>query len=179
MSVVDSMIKEIMGKLIAEATELASINSRATLSAREIQAAVRLCLPNAIAKHAVSEGTKAVTKFTMSQNGPKSTRAGIIFPVSFFNNELQKRSGKRVSKISSVYLASALEYLGAEVLELAGNAAKDSSTQRITPRHILLAIRSDPELDQVFKGTVPNGGVIPTIHKCLLPKTFQSTPIEV
>lgn len=179
MSVVDSMIKEIMGKLIAEATELAQINSRATLSAREIQAAVRLCLPGDLMKHAVSEGTKAVTKFTMSRSGSKSARAGVVFPVGFLNSEVKKRSGLRVGKISSVYLAATLEYLTAELLESAGKITKDHSTLRITPRHILLAIRSDRELDQLFKGNVRSGGVVPMIHAALLPKASQPASIEV
>jgi histone H2A len=61
-----------------------------------------------------------------------------------------------------IYLAAVLEYLAAEILELAGNIAKDDKRKRISPRHIQLAVRDDDELNQVLKGVViPQGGVVP------------------
>ena len=67
MSVMDSFVGDLFGRLAAEASTLARKNARQTLSSREIQTAVRLLLPGELAKHAVSEGTKAVTKFTASK----------------------------------------------------------------------------------------------------------------
>ena len=64
MFVMNSFIADIFDRLCGEAANLARVNKKATLSSREVQTAVRLVLPGELAKHAVSEGTKAVTKFT-------------------------------------------------------------------------------------------------------------------
>lgn len=67
-------------------------------------------------------------------------------------------------------MAGVLEYLAAEVLELAGNAAADNKKKRILPRHITLAVRNDDELNKLWDNvTIAEGGVIPHIEKPLLP----------
>ena len=67
MSIMNSFVNDIFERIAAEASRLAHYNKRATMSSREIQTAVRLLLPGELAKHAVSEGTKAVTKYTSSK----------------------------------------------------------------------------------------------------------------
>eukprot|EP00697_Spironema_sp_BW2_P000407 gnl/Spiro4/10507_TR5625_c0_g1_i1.p2 gnl/Spiro4/10507_TR5625_c0_g1~~gnl/Spiro4/10507_TR5625_c0_g1_i1.p2 ORF type:complete len:146 (+),score=56.35 gnl/Spiro4/10507_TR5625_c0_g1_i1:36-440(+) len=64
MSIMNSFINDIFERLATESGRLTRINKRETISSREIQTAVRLLLPGELAKHAISEGTKAVTKFT-------------------------------------------------------------------------------------------------------------------
>ncbi|KAH3689659.1 hypothetical protein DPMN_194676 [Dreissena polymorpha] len=67
MSIMNSFVNDIFERIAAEASRLAHYNKRSTITSREIQTAVRLLLPGELAKHAVSEGTKAVTKYTSKQ----------------------------------------------------------------------------------------------------------------
>ncbi|KAM0856494.1 hypothetical protein ACQ4PT_049103 [Festuca glaucescens] len=102
----------------------------------------------------------------------RSVKAGLQFPVGRIGRYLKKgRYAKRVGTGAPVYLAAVLEYLAAEVLELAGNAARDNKKSRIVPRHLLLAIRNDQELGRLLGGvTIAHGGVLPNINPVLLPK---------
>ncbi|KAK9479244.1 histone H2B [Lipomyces japonicus] len=66
MSILNSFVNDIFERIATEASKLAAYNKKSTISSREIQTAVRLILPGELAKHAVSEGTKAVTKYSSS-----------------------------------------------------------------------------------------------------------------
>jgi histone H2A len=102
----------------------------------------------------------------------RSSKAGLQFPVGRLARYLKKgRYAERIGAGAPVYLAAVLEYLAAEVLELAGNAARDNKKNRIIPRHIQLAIRNDEELSKLLGTvTIASGGVLPNIHTHLLPK---------
>ena len=105
----------------------------------------------------------------------KSTKAGLQFPVGRMSRFLKKgKYATRVGAGAPVYLAAILEYLCAEILELAGNAARDNKKTRIIPRHIQLAVRNDEELNKLFGGvTIAQGGVLPNIHSVLIPKVKE------
>ena len=102
----------------------------------------------------------------------RSSRAGLQFPVGRIHRHLRKGNyAARIGAGASVYLAAVMEYLTAEVLELAGNAARDNKKSRIIPRHLQLAIRNDEELNRLLSGiTIAQGGVLPNIQTVLLPK---------
>ncbi|KAA8543180.1 hypothetical protein F0562_021325 [Nyssa sinensis] len=81
----------------------------------------------------------------------RSQKAGLQFPVGRVARFLKiGRYAQRVGSGSPVYLSAVLEYLAAEVLELAGNAARDNKKNRIIPRHIQLAVRNDEELSKLL-----------------------------
>ncbi|KAJ3108151.1 histone H2A [Phlyctochytrium planicorne] len=102
----------------------------------------------------------------------RSNRAGLAFPVGRIHRLLRKGNySHRIGAGAPVYMAAVLEYLAAEILELAGNAARDNSKHRIVPRHLQLAIRNDEELNKLLGSvTIAQGGVLPNIHASLLPK---------
>ncbi|XP_074607232.1 core histone macro-H2A.1-like [Acropora palmata] len=102
----------------------------------------------------------------------RSAKAGLQFPVSRVHRYLRQATHHyRIASGAPVYQAAVMEYLTAEILELAGNAARDNKKTRIIPRHILLAVANDEELHQLLKGvTIASGGVLPNIHPELLKK---------
>ncbi|KAJ3309775.1 Histone H2AX [Boothiomyces sp. JEL0838] len=109
----------------------------------------------------------------------RSSRAGLQFPVGRVHRLLRKGNyAQRVGAGAPVYLAAVLEYLAAEILELAGNAARDNKKSRIIPRHLQLAIRNDEELNKLLGSvTIAQGGVLPNIHSQLLPQKGKGEKI--
>ena len=139
-----------------------------------------------------SDGKKSVTKSAKvrdslshrtyeASHSPLTLQAGLQFPVGRIGRFLKKgKFATRVGAGAPVYLASILEYLTAEILELAGNAARDNKKNRIVPRHIQLAVRNDEELNKLFGGvTIAQGGVLPNIHSVLVPKGGEKKEVKV
>jgi histone H2A len=186
MNVMDNLVHDLFERLFNEAVKSSRSNKRQTVTSRCVQTAVRLVCTGELAKHAVSEGTKAVTKYVTYRDGsgkgkklvvqrkpPKSHSglAGLQFPVGRIHTAMKRMRGvSRVGRTAAVYMAGVLEYLTAEVLELSGNASKDLKKKRVSPRHLQLAIKGDEELDALIRGTIAGGGVIPRIHRALVGK---------
>ncbi|XP_055823258.1 histone H2A.6-like [Solanum dulcamara] len=120
---------------------------------------------------------KTLPSTASKKSGSRSNKAGLQFPVGRIARFLKRgKYAKRVGTGAPVFLAAVLEYLAAEVLELAGNAARDNKKTRIIPRHIQLAVRSDDELSKLLGDvTIANGGVMPNIHNILLPNKKSSS----
>jgi histone H2A len=178
--------------IIHEGKKVLVLTDKETMTSREIQYAVRSLIPGELAKHAVSEGVKAVTKYNASvtEDGgsnlgsgkntrgkslphSRSHRSGLTFPVARFETLIRKETDGRVGVGAPVYLAAVCEYLVAEVLELAGNAARDNNFVTIKTRHIAMAILNDNELDKLcgnFRIEFAKAGVMPKIHDVLIPE---------
>ena len=121
--------------------------------------------------------TKKAPAPVKAKKKSRTVRAGLQFPVGRIHRLLRKGNyARRVGAGAPVYLAAVMEYLAAEIIELAGNAARDNKKKRIIPRHLQLAIRNDEELNNLFAGvTIAQGGVLPNIHSVLLPKKSSQT----
>ena len=116
------------------------------------------------------KGKGARGKKAAGARSSRSAKAGLTFPVGRLGTMMKKgRFSKRIGGGAPVYMAAVLEYLVAELLELAGNAARDNKKTRIVPRHIQLAVKNDEELNKyVGSATIAAGGVMPNVHSVLL-----------
>ena len=159
-------------------------NKQHTIMIKDIESSVAIIIGsnNQLYKHARSEGTKAVIKYSATPSGTKSKhisltkRSGLVFSVSRSEKILRLTHCGRVSKKASIYFASILEYLTAEILELTGNKSKDMKRTTISSKSLMYSIRDDEELDLItlkINWRVLGGGTIPYIHKKLLPKEKQ------
>jgi len=123
-------------------------------------------------------GRGKVKKPSTGKRSTKSAKAGLVMPVSRIHRYLKRgRYSPKTSVGASVYLAAVIEYLVAEVNELAGNAAKANKRKTITPRHIMLGVRNDAELNELCKHVhISYGGVLPCIHPSLIKKKAGDVP---
>ena len=109
--------------------------------------------------------------------GSKKKSTGVSnFPVGRIGSMLRKGSfHKRIGAGAPVYMAAVLEYITAELMELAANAAKENKKSRITPRTIQLAVANDDELGGLFQNvTLASGGVVPNLRSELTEKKKKS-----
>eukprot|EP01059_Diplonema_ambulator_P013125 TRINITY_DN2364_c0_g3_i1.p1 TRINITY_DN2364_c0_g3~~TRINITY_DN2364_c0_g3_i1.p1 ORF type:complete len:158 (+),score=60.52 TRINITY_DN2364_c0_g3_i1:24-476(+) len=103
----------------------------------------------------------------------KSSRAGLLFPVSRVGSSLRKgRFAKRVSTPAAVFLTAVMEYCTRELLQLSAKTAhKNKKQHNIKPRHVCLAVREDEDLSQLLSQvTIAGGGVMGGVHNAMLKK---------
>ncbi|GBC04516.1 hypothetical protein RclHR1_05700011 [Rhizophagus clarus] len=117
------------------------------------------------------KNAKVISRKVIEEKKLTSRSAGLQFPVGRIHRLLRKGNyAPHIGSGAPVFLAATIEYLVAEIVELAGNAAEDNRKKRISPRHLQLAIRNDDELHKLLEDvTIAQGGVLPNIHKVLLP----------
>jgi len=177
--VVNSLLNNIGNRISNEAVFLTTNCGEKTVTKRAMTASIRLLLTPFIGKHAIKQGLTACKKYEKSDTGSKSNkittakRSGLVFPPSRGRNLIEHNAPKgiNISQLAGVYLAGVLEFLTADILELAGNVARDNRRTIITPRHLHLAIRLDEEFNMLFGKTgIAGSGVIPNIHAVLLQK---------
>jgi histone H2B len=162
-SQVSSFLYVLSSKIAKEASFLANANfgkseaiKQHTLTAKEIQSAILIVMPPEISKHAISEGQKALNKYSESYANKgnlkirksAASRAGILIPPSRVNKIIRLNHCGRVGSGSSVYLASVLEYIAVEILELAGDSLKHGI---INAHDLMNAIKNDEELNILSK----------------------------
>ncbi len=120
------------------------------------------------------KGGKSKAAAKTSSGHSRSARAGLIFPVGRIASMLKKgRYARRVSASAAVYIASTLEYLTSELLELSVKslAASNKKSKRLTPRALTLAVRLDEDLGSLLSNvTISKGGVVPNLHRALTKK---------
>lgn len=174
---VNAMLHDVARDICERIGTLVRDNGKKTITSREVQTAVRLIMSGELANHAVSEGTNAVVKYTSSASGTKAKpasaaiRSGLQFHPSRAKLLIKKYvpGVHRVGIGAPIYLAGVLEYLTAEVLELAGDVARHNQKTRVDRDHLMLAIKNDEDLSRVFKGDIVMGD-IPKIHSYMLPR---------
>ena len=137
-----------------------------TISSREIQTATRMILSGNLIKHAVSEGTKAVTRCITSihavkgKKRSKASKSNLQFPPPRMDKIIRSfMTGDQVGNTAPVYLAAVVEYICAEILELSGNVCRDSAKMTISTLHIIQAVdvNNDEELSTLFTDMLGEG----------------------
>jgi histone H3/H4 len=181
----DGILRVVATRVSNYAQLLTQGTEKKTLSAAEVQSAVRAVFPTELGKHAVNEGTAAVTKYTAalgektegkdgkSQPQMRETRAGLQFSVSLAEKYIRGfgQIKYNIGAGAPVYLAAVLEYFTGDLMELAGGACKEAKRHNITVRHLFLAVNGDPELGSLLSDLnvrILGGGVMPNINDALL-----------
>lgn len=156
---IQRVASDVVVAVMFEAVVLTTMNRKRTVDSRAIQTAARLVLQGELAKHAVSEGTKAVTKLCTGDSD------GLVIGTGprRFAERMLKPTGLMFGSGARSYLSAVAEYICAEFIELGGNAATDASdgasgaADAIEAGHFVLAAKNDEELDRFLCRVVVSG----------------------
>ena len=180
------LISKILSSKIIFLTEVAK---KKTMSEKEVKNALKIVFTGELAKNAIIAGQKAVDKtenngLGNTKGSSRQEKAGIIFPPAILEKFLRNFGYSKfmLTSQSPVYLAAAIEYLTAEILENASSYAKDNKRVRISIRDLEMGVRNDKELNDFFiknNITFLGGGVLPFIHSSLLAKKNRMKRVNI
>jgi len=159
--------------------KLTLAGKKKTISLKEVENSLTLVLSGKLLENSFKEGRKSCDNISNNEkniNSSRQNKAGIIFPPSLVEKFLRDfgSSNIMIGSLSPIFLASVLEYICFEILDLSVNYCKENKHVRITIRDLELSVRNDVELNDLFvklNMSFLGGGVLPYIHASLLNKT--------
>ena len=160
--------------------KLTMAGKKKTISLKEIENSLILVLSGKLLENSLKEGQKSCSNISNNENNninsSRQNKAGIIFPPSLVEKFLRDfgSSNVMIGNLSPIFLASVLEYICFEILDLSVNYCKENKHIRIIVRDLELSVRNDYELNNLFVKlniSFLGGGVLPYIHSSLLNKT--------
>lgn len=176
-TVLDQMAHYTVAKIMKEANRVKG--TRATLSGKDVEAALKIALGLRNVASSVANMQKAYSAYTTNAANPRydkmrtEEKAGLLFSVSRVAREMRRHSsgcGCRLSQSASIYMASLVEDVIAGLISESITAAKHNKRKIVQPTHIKLALRNDVVLDSFFDRLIFTPGVQPHIHSAFLKK---------
>lgn len=163
-ALMNDLVIDLIARLVQASNTAATTAETKTMTTAEIQKAVNELMTPKLASYAVAEGTKAVIAYSDQpapekapegaqprKRTPRAARAGLQFPVTRVAHAIRdKMVTAHLSDTASIYFTAVVEFITAEILELAGNTARDNKRVTITPKFIQTAITADAELHALF-----------------------------
>jgi histone H2A len=154
-AVMNAMMIDLGDRIAIEAASVARYNNNKTVLLKNALAGVGMVLRGKLGSKACEEATSAVaiySRFGKGVSDSVSGRANLHFPVSRVKTLVKGHTNLRMGIPSAIVIAAALEYICAEILELAAGALTEADRSRIMPRFVKMAVESDKELSVLFAG---------------------------
>ena len=175
----NSILCHIMKHISMLTVKLTMAGKKKTISLKEVENSLTLVLSGKLLENSLKDGRKSCDNISNNEknvNSSRQNKAGIIFPPSLVEKFLRDfgSSNIMIGSLSPIFLASVLEYICFEILDLSVNYCKENKHIRITIRDLELSVRNDVELNNLFVKlniSFLGGGVLPYIHSSLLNKT--------
>lgn len=178
----NSAICHILKYICSLTFKLVASGKKKTITLKEIENSLKIVLKGELLLCSLKEGSKSCENISSSKieniNLSRQNKASIIFPPSIVEKYLRNfgSSTIMVSSLAPVFLASVMEFISFEILDLSINYCKENKHNRITIRDLELSVRSDSELNNLFNKlnlSFLGGGVVPYIHPSLFNKTIK------